>query len=312
MSNPKTSPIAVIGFSETASPLEPLWPATHRALLPIAGKPLIVHLIEQLADAGIRHVRIAGSIQQYAVRNRLGNGREWGITVRYSDLHGIDLRAECIAAESKCLYLLGDHLLDANFTAIANGTPCPGAANITDDEAGLWQLEDGELIGRSLQLASGEAVYENPLENVADYHNANLRAIRGLLPRLNLPGSAIHRTAVADWKTHIAADVCLGKNVFVGKHCRIRSLARLEGNCILSNGVVVDRGVQLQNVSVLPNCFVGQTMTMRDAVLGANGFLSLDGKFRAVSQHQLLGASRDNHETTTGIPSLFAAGNFAT
>ena len=84
-------PIAVIGFSDQASPLEPLWPSTHRSLMSIAGKSLIIYLIEQLADAGIRHVRIAGSIQQYAVRRRLRCGREWGMTVRYSALHGEEL-----------------------------------------------------------------------------------------------------------------------------------------------------------------------------------------------------------------------------
>ncbi|MDH3553953.1 MAG: hypothetical protein OER22_15185, partial [Gammaproteobacteria bacterium] len=64
------TPIAVIGFSAAASPLEPAWPSTHRALLPVAGKPLIVHLVEKLASDGIRHLRIAGSIQQHAARHR--------------------------------------------------------------------------------------------------------------------------------------------------------------------------------------------------------------------------------------------------
>ena len=39
----------IIDFSGKTSPLEPHWPATHRAMLPVCGKALIIHLVESLA-----------------------------------------------------------------------------------------------------------------------------------------------------------------------------------------------------------------------------------------------------------------------
>lgn len=298
------APIAVIGFSEQSSPLEPLWPSTHRALMPLAGKTLLIYLIEQLVDAGIRHVRIAGSIQQYAVRNRLRCGREWGITIRYSDLHGEELLAECLASETRCLYLLGDHLYDTDFSRLVeyqDSTEIP--ADLTDVRgAGLWRVQSGVLTGHSLGAASGTVSYENPLSDVLEYHRANLRAVRGFLPRLNVPGAAIHRTATADWQSAIASTASVGTDVFIGKHCRVGALARLDSGCVLSNGVVIDVGTRLQNATVLPNCFVGGGMALRDAVLGPDGILSLDGEFWPVRNRALIGPTRDNQEERTGVP----------
>ncbi|MBT8083278.1 MAG: NDP-sugar synthase [Gammaproteobacteria bacterium] len=305
-------PIAVIGFSDQSSPLEPLWPSTHRALIPLAGKSLIVYLIEQLADAGIRHIRIAGSIQQFAVRNRLRCGREWGITIRYSDLHGEELLAECLASEGSCLYLQGDHLYDADFSRlVANASRYDLPADIEANCAGLWRVQNGKLSGHSLGVAGGTMSYENALSNVLDYHRANLRAVQGFLPHLNVPGAALHRAAIADWQSDIAPTASVGTNVFIGKHCRVGRLARLDADCVLSNGVVLEDGVCLENVSVLPNCFVGRQASIRDAILGPDGMLSFDGTFQPVNNRRFLGPTRDNQEQWTGLPDRHVASRTA-
>jgi len=295
--------IAVIGFSDRASPLEPLWPSTHRALVPIAGKPLIIHLIEQLAEAGIRHVRIAGSIQQYAVRKRLRDGCEWGVTVRYSDLHGDDLRMECLASSGECLFLLGDELQYANFAVLARRQRQQQLLADANAGAGLWQLHNGEQRGYSLRTTCGQCTYINELASAHDYHLANIRAAQGLLPMLNIPGSKIHRHAVADWNCRVASNAYIGKSVFIGKHSKVGKLARLEEDCVLSNGVIVSNGTRLRNVSVLPNCFVGRNASIRDAILGPTGYLGFDGRFTPVENPSVVGETRESQEQLTGIPS---------
>lgn len=297
-------PMAVIGFSDSASPLEPLWPSTHRALIPVAGKAVIVHLIEQLVRAGIHHVRIAGSIQQFAVRKRLGNGCEWGITIRYSDLHGGDLRLECLASSGECLYMLGDEFHHADLAAVTRPDDTRGVIADLESQTGLWRLRSGRPVRYSLCAVSATETYSRNLASVRDYHLANIRAARGLLPALNLPGSNIHEHAIADWKSDVASDAFIGAGIFIGKHSKVGKLGRLEGDCVLANGVVVQSGARLKNVSVLPNCFVGRSMSIRDAVLGPQGYFSLDGQFWPVDDPAMLAPTRDNQEHRTGIPSL--------
>ena len=305
------APIAVIGFGDLASPLEPLWPSTHRALLPLAGKSLIVYLVEQLADAGIRHIRIAGSIQQFAVRRRLGNGAEWGVTVRYSDLHGEELFAECLASEGRCLYLRGDELYDADYSSLPTADALAGIApDLAPGDPGYWLLADGELRGFSTGAASLSVSYANPIATIRDYHEANLRVARGLLPRLNVPGAALHRGAVADWQTDIAPTAAIGDDVFIGKHSRVGHLARLRYRCVLSNGVMIDNGAQLENVSILPNCFVGRELRVRNAIIGPDGLLGFDGTHIAIDNEQLLAPTRHNQEVRTGLPDRMVGGAF--
>ncbi|MEM7431061.1 MAG: NDP-sugar synthase [Pseudomonadota bacterium] len=296
-------PVAIIGFSDDESPLDLLWPSTHRALLPIAGKPVIVYLIEQLADAGIRHVRITGSIQQYAVRNRLRCGREWGIKIRYSDLHKDELLNECVVTDGEGLLLYGDRLYDAEFRGVLRRATDERRANAASElRPGLWRFVDGQMRRHALQNGNGAPIYENSLTTPEDYLRANLRAAGVIANVLTVPGAPLHRDAVADWKSDIRAGARIGEQVFIGKHCRVGSLARLESNCVLSNGAVIASGACLENVVVLPNCYVGARMRIRDAILGNHGVLSLAGQYWPVRNPAYLSVTRKNSEAQTGLP----------
>lgn len=64
--------------------MRPLTDHTPKPLLPAAGKPLIEHTLTQLAGAGftdvvINHAHLGQQIETY-----LGDGRQFGVTIRYS------------------------------------------------------------------------------------------------------------------------------------------------------------------------------------------------------------------------------------
>jgi len=297
--------VAVIGFSTAPSPLEPAWPSTHRALLPIAGKPLIVHLIEQLARGGIRHLRIAGSIQQDAVRHRLADGGEWGVRIRYSDLYDGDLRLQTLLEHGHCLYLCGDSLHVADFSALTAdagiGIDDPAARS---ERSALWKLESGGPAGYSIAAAtSGRPYVREPLLTVQSYHNCNLMAARHDNASLVVPGRALKAGVFVDWDTCLAPDVILGEDITIGKHCQIDRCVRLDSRCVLGNGVVIGRNSRLRNVSVLPNTYVGAGVRLQDAVVTPLGLFDLDGKFLQCSDDATFGRVRGNAERYTGLPS---------
>jgi MurNAc alpha-1-phosphate uridylyltransferase len=65
--------------------LRPFTDDTPKPLLPVRGKPLIVHHLEALARAGVREVVVNLSWLGARIRAALGDGGHWGVHIHYSE-----------------------------------------------------------------------------------------------------------------------------------------------------------------------------------------------------------------------------------
>lgn len=65
--------------------LRPVTDRVPKPLLPVAGEPLIDRHLRALAAAGFDEVVINIAWLGQAIRDHVGDGRQWGLTVRYSD-----------------------------------------------------------------------------------------------------------------------------------------------------------------------------------------------------------------------------------
>lgn len=66
------------------SRLRPLTDLLPKPLIQIAGKPIIVHLIERLAEAGITKLVINLGYRGDQIRTYLGSGKQLGVRIQYS------------------------------------------------------------------------------------------------------------------------------------------------------------------------------------------------------------------------------------
>jgi len=64
--------------------MRPLTDTRPKPLLEVGGKPLIIHLIESLSRCELRNLVINHAHLGEKLVERLGDGREWGVTIRYS------------------------------------------------------------------------------------------------------------------------------------------------------------------------------------------------------------------------------------
>ncbi len=64
--------------------MRPLTDNCPKPLLPVAGKPLIVHHIEQLVKLGILDIVINHAYLGYMIEETLGDGRQFGCCIQYS------------------------------------------------------------------------------------------------------------------------------------------------------------------------------------------------------------------------------------
>jgi len=290
----------VIDFSHQTSPFEELWPTTHRALLPVIGKPIIVHTLELLRNRGYRHFRIARHLQQPFVKNRLGNGQEWGVRLRYSDLTGPELLAETVACYGATLQIIGDELLNSTTELQTSLAPrqledartpvATGLFEVVDSGLGFYPLVDHD----STRLG---------VRSVRDYHRLSFELCKSFACSETAPGAVLHRSAQTDWKASIAPDALIGKACFVGKHCKIDAGAVLEENCVLGNGVYLDRKSKLRNCVVLPNTYIGRNVGLRDCVVSPKGAIHINGAYADSAISNVLRSTRPNQEALTGLPS---------
>lgn len=64
--------------------MAPLTDTCPKPLIPLCGKPLIVHHLEKLAAAGISDVVINHAWLGASIEQALGNGSRWGVRIHYS------------------------------------------------------------------------------------------------------------------------------------------------------------------------------------------------------------------------------------
>lgn len=91
--------------------MRPLTDTTPKPLLEVHGKPLIVHHVEALARAGFSELVVNLSWLGEQIRARLGGGREFGVSIAYSEE---PQALETAGGIRQALPLLGDRFAVVN------------------------------------------------------------------------------------------------------------------------------------------------------------------------------------------------------
>jgi dTDP-glucose pyrophosphorylase len=74
---------AVIMAGGLGTRLRPLTEQVPKAMLPVGGRPLLEHTIEQLRHAGIGRVHVSTHYQPDKIREHFGDGRTFGVDIQY-------------------------------------------------------------------------------------------------------------------------------------------------------------------------------------------------------------------------------------
>lgn len=110
---------AMILAAGLGSRLKPLTDTTPKPLLDVAGKPMISYALELVAAAGIEEVVINLHHLGDRIRSRLGDGRAWGVRIRYSEEPQLLDTGGGIAAAKP--YLAGDTFVIVNADVYLEG-----------------------------------------------------------------------------------------------------------------------------------------------------------------------------------------------
>jgi len=114
---------ALVLSGGAGSRLRPLTHTQAKQLIPIAGEPILFHVLDAIRDAGIAEVGIVVGATGAEVRAAVGDGSRWGMDVTYIDqpeplglAHAVLTAAEFVRGEPFLMYL-GDNVLLEGVTA---------------------------------------------------------------------------------------------------------------------------------------------------------------------------------------------------
>lgn len=296
---------AIVFADRPGAALAPLTDDTCAALLPVVDSPLVAHTIEALAAAGIRDLTIVAGPFADAVEQFAAGGARWGVRaelVLASDGESADAVVARLRGRlpGDLLVLRGDVLRGMDLAAfLARAATVPGdsvAARAAGqvaavrlvrgaagsrlglpgdpEDAAAW-AEDGP----SVDLADATVTR---VESVAAYHRANLDAAAGRVPHLLLPARAVAPGIHVGPRARIAASVGRIAPLFVGARSQLKGEVTLHGEVVVSHDVVVDRRAILGRAVILPHSYVGELVTVEDAIVSADQLI--DAATGAVTQ----------------------------
>jgi NDP-sugar pyrophosphorylase family protein len=153
--------------------LAPLTNTTPKPLVPVAGRPLLEHILDFLRAGGIRDVVVNLHHLGHLVERHLGDGTRFGLRIRYSwedpilDTGGGIKRAESLLAGEPFVVVNGDSLLELPLRdVVAHHVAHGGLVTMVvrpDPEAaryGLIELDRSDRVRRVVGLPEGATIDE--------------------------------------------------------------------------------------------------------------------------------------------------------
>lgn len=159
---------AVILCAGRGTRLRPLTHTGAKHLIPVANRPLLFHVIDDLAEAGVDSICVVVSDGPQYLRDALGSGEEWDVSIEYAVQHSPKGLAHAVqtardfVADDPFVVYLGDNIFEHGLTGFIE----EAAAEEAETAVLLAPVPDPERFGVAQLDNSGRltAVEEKPAD----------------------------------------------------------------------------------------------------------------------------------------------------
>ncbi len=263
--------IIIIANHQPAA-LAPLTDNGSLATLPVGGKMLIEHLLENVASVQHSKMTIVASRGFNSLRQFIGSGERWGlniklVTSRPNEPIASLKRRQPSMFQGKVLLLAADRIYTKS---LANNEFILQQASETNAKLAHQNTNaHSEDLVQILQPATS-------ITDFKEYLDLNLAAARGEISQISLRGRERALGLTTGYRSTInPRSVRLGQT-HAGNHCRVDKSANLHGTVVLDSSVVIDRNTEIKDSMVLQHTYVGEQLNLERCIVSGRYIIRAD------------------------------------
>ena len=284
---------ALIPSGGAGTRLRPITHTSAKQLVPVANKPILFYVLDDIAEAGVVETGIVVGETGDEIRAAVGDGSDWGLKVTYIEqdaprglAHTVLIARDFLADDPFVMYL-GDNLLRdgiKGFVQRFEESRCAAQIMVTPVERpeayGVVEL-DGDRVVRLVEKPK-DPPSDLALVGVylfdADIHDA----VRALKPsgrgELEITDAiqwlleqgkdvAVHRVE-GWWKDTGQPEDLLDANRLVLEAMESSNKGEVDDASKLSGTVIIEEGARIQNSKLRGPLIVGRNTVVRDSFIG--------------------------------------------
>lgn len=307
--------IAVIPVAGVGTQLRPHTYTQPKSLIPVAGKPILSYIIDQLLEVGITEfVFVIGylgeKIKEYVDSEYPKINKNFVFQEQREGLgHAIWLTKEVISSDSSIIIVLGDTILDANLKEFIK---------IKNSALGVKRVDNPSLFGVAQLNEKSEIIQviekpKIPKSNMAlvglykiDEYGLLIEALEEIIKKkrkvnneylltdaimtIIRKGYKIDAFKVDNWYDCGQKEVLLQTNALLLKNKKGNTKNnKLLKNTIIIEPVVIGKNAVVENSIIGPNITIGENAVVKESILRDSIIGSYTNLSDIILQHSLVG-----------------------
>lgn len=278
---------AIIIAENSQCRLSPLTDRIPHALLPLAGKSILQHVLELLHRSSIRNLVVVSPSFWAELKLATDTGpligmevdfvpevpdfqqlSEHSLIVGLRDIVDVDWNDILDGLGDMEIHALMPIRMTVSAEPVALVLPPSFWEKIADDWSDIHRTEAIDWpIGPKRVLATG---------TFADYHHSNFQLIRGEFNYLKPAGRQYSSGHRASPKARVHPTSNQADHSYFGSHCRVDKTARLSGDVIIGDRVVVGKGAHVRDSVIFDSTYIGSNIDCSDAIIDRNLLIRVD------------------------------------
>jgi NDP-sugar pyrophosphorylase family protein len=278
---------AIILAESSHCDLSPLTKHIPHPLLPLAGKPILMHALEALHRNSIRDVEVVSPTLHEQLAAAIDTGPLLGMQVRFEP-QMFDLRH----SPEPCLIIGLKDLPDVDWNSVFDQLgeldyhalepirmmamsvpvglliPANFGGKVSCDWYDIYHTEAIQLPISAERLMS--------TNSLAEYYKANLRMIQGEYKYLKPAGREITTGHRASPRARVGQKSIHSSYGYFGANSKVARSATLSGSVVLGDNVVIDYGARVSDSIILDNTYIGANTDCRDAIVSGSLMIKVD------------------------------------